>query len=491
MRDIRSWPLGTEVHAQSADLSQVTYNTYELNVNRPSTPRPIRRIGLISPCSGNLGNAAIITAMIANVRERVPDVEFVGITLSPDDTRHRHGIQAFPIAALSRPNYTLFRSGSSENGGGPGVTQGKIKQWVKRVPLLRGFLRAIRTFGQELAHIAAAARLVRTLDRLVIPGGGALDEFWGGPWGHPWSLFKWSVLGRACGVPMLFVSIGKCSLERPLSRFFARRALSLAQFRSYRDQHSKAAVQSLIDARNDPVYPDLAFSYPSPIPPPAINCASARRRLVIGVSPIAYCDPRGWPIKDERRYAAYLKLLTEVVKWLLRERHEVILFSTDGLDVDTVNDLQAMVSDSSIDAGAIQILPGPPEQTTDGLLHGLCRADLIIATRLHGVILSHLSATPALALSTDPKVDSHMSEMGQKEYCLHVDRLQAPAVIERFGALELARYGEAARLRAAAQIFRQQLGAQYDELFGVKLSSPSLGGLQEQIAVPPPSFQMN
>jgi len=467
-------------------------NFMERNTDRPFVgKRPIRRIGLLSPTSGNLGNAAMQTAMIANIRERIPDVELLGITLNPEETRRRFGIPAFPLAGSSRPNYILFNSGNSATQLHESPMLQRIKQWAKQIPLLGRLLRVIRMCGQELAHIVSAARVVRKLDRVIIPGGGALDDFWGGPWGHPWALLKWSVLSRAYGVPLWFVSIGKCSLERPLSRFFLRIALRLAEYRSYRDNESKVAVQTLIDASNDPVYPDLAFSYPVPIPQLAGGYGSGEGRLVVGVSPIAYCDPRVWPLKDERRYAAYLRLVTEVVKRLLKERHQVLFFATDGPDVETIHDIQAMISDSSIDSDAIRSLPGPSQLTTDGLLKGICRADLIIASRLHGVILSQLIATPALALSYDPKVDVHMSEIGQKEYCLHVDHVQAQTVIERLHALKQARSKEAVRLRAAGELLRQQLESQYDRLLGTKLSSPTMGDHPDEVLASPPSFQTN
>ena len=383
------------------------------------------------------------SAMIANIRKRIAGVEILGITLNPDDTRRRHGIEAFPLAGVSRPYYGLFNSYSSKTRRRQTQNLGRIKQWLKKIPVLRSFLRAIRTCGMELAHIAAAARVVRKLDRIIIPGGGTLDDFWGGPWGQPWTLFKWSVLSRVYGVPFLFVSIGKSSLERPLSRFFVRIALRLAEYRSYRDYDSKIAVQTLIDARDDQVYPDLAFSYPCPIVQTSHGNGSQDGGLVVGVSPIAYCDPRVWPRKDERRYAAYVSQLAEMVKWLMKERHRVLFFTTDGPDTTTVDDVQAMISGSAIDVDAIQTLPGSTEQSPDSLLKGISRADLIIASRLHGVILPHLNATPVLALSFDPKVDAHMNAVGQKDYCLNIDHLQLDTLIERFTALKAARQREA------------------------------------------------
>src|SRR5208282_3977900 len=174
----------------------------KVNVDRPFTAHSrIRRIGLISPTSSNLGNAAMQAAMIANLRKRIAGVEILGITLNPDDTRRRHGIKAFPLAGVSRPYYGLFNSANSKTPHRHTLKISLIKQWLKRISPLRSGWGAVRACSMELAHITAAARVVRKLDRVIIPGGGALDDFWGGPWGQPWALFKWSVLSRVYGVP--------------------------------------------------------------------------------------------------------------------------------------------------------------------------------------------------------------------------------------------------------------------------------------------------
>jgi polysaccharide pyruvyl transferase WcaK-like protein len=324
----------------------------------------------------------------------------------------------------------------------------------------------IRACVTESAHVRAAAGAVRRLDCVVIPGGGTLDDFWGGPWGQPWAVCKWSLLSRFYGVPFLFVSIGKSSLERPLSRFFFRIALRLAKYRSYRDPGTKIAVQTLVDARKDPVYPDLAFSYPCPAVQTLQRNGSEDSRLLIGVSPIAYCDPRGWPLKDERRYAAYVSQLAEVVRWLIKERHRVLFFTTDGPDARTLEDIRNMISGTATDTETIQTLTDCMEQGPDTLLRGICRADLTIASRLHGIILSHLNATPVLALSFDRKVDAHMNAVGQQDYCLNIDHLQFDTIIERFNALKNLREREAVRIRCAAAGFREQLEIQYDQIFG-------------------------
>jgi polysaccharide pyruvyl transferase WcaK-like protein len=430
----------------------------------------IRRIGLISPCLGNLGNAAILSSMIANIRKRIPDAEIVGITLSPDDTRQRHGIEAFPITGAPRQNYT----------GADPVVRGEalpstsyfqkgkfwIKRWLRGLPFMRRFAQKFRSCRLESAHILAAARLVRTLDRVIVTGGGALDDFWGGPWGHPWTLFKFAALSRICCVPLQFVSVGKCSLERPLSRFFARSALRMADYRSYRDRDSKLGVQTLLRSFDDPVCPDLAYGYPFASLPSRQPGFFSDERLVVGVSPMAYCDPRVWPLQDETRYLRYLRQLGLMVRWLLTQRCRVLLFATDNPDTESIRDLQAMSIDGSVDASLVDVLPGPPEQTTEGLMQRISRADLIIASRLHGIILSQLIGIPTLAISYDRKVDVHMNDVKQNEYCVNIDSVNLATLIATFNKLKTSRQQQSDQLLRIAETYRRQVDAQYDQLLG-------------------------
>jgi len=434
--------------------------------------RRVRRIGLLSPTSGNLGNAAMQSAMIANLRKRILGVEIVGITLNPDETRRRHDIEAFPLAAVSRPYYTLISSDSLETRRQPNRIVSSIKGRLKRIPVLGAALRTIGICNAELAHIRAVAHFLRKLDGVLIPGGGALDDFWGGPWGHPWSLFKFAILSRVRSVPFLFVSIGKCSLTHPLSRLFAGAAMKLAAYRSYRDSDSKTAGDALIGACDDSVYPDLAFSYPLPSSEASLCSGSQDGRLLIGVSPMAYCDPRAWPRKDEPRYREYVITLAKMVKWLIREHHRVLFFTTDHADSEAVHDVQTIVFGSALDADAIQTLPGSIEQSPNSLLKGISHADLTIASRLHGVILSHLNATPVLALSFDPKVDAHMNAVGQKNFCLNINHLPLDTLVERFTALRAARKQVQAHLKSVALDFRDRLDQQYDLILGAPFSNP-------------------
>jgi polysaccharide pyruvyl transferase WcaK-like protein len=427
-----------------------------------------RRLGLVSPwAGGNLGNSAILSAVMSNITKRITAVEFVAITLSCEQAYRRFGIGGFPLAAVTRYEYSRWTTDGAGEGGEYLPLKVRIKQSLKRIPFVRRLVRAVRLWRHELVHIANANRVVRRLDGVIVPGGGALDEFWGGPWGHPWNLLKWSVVSRIHRVPFVVLSVGKCSLERPTSRWFIRIALKLASYRSYRDAESKRGVQTLIDASQDPVLPDLAFSYPVPVMQKSQAPDSVNRSLLIGISPIAYCDPRVWPSKDEKRYAAYVGRLVEVAAWLLQGGHRLLFFATDSPDLETISDVIDGIGGPQREAGAVRILPGPVGQSIDNHLKEIGQADLTIASRLHGIILSHLVATPVLAISYDRKVNAQMQIAKQTDYCLEIDTFELNDFIKRFEALKAARLREAAHLRSDALLFRKLLDRQYDRILGI------------------------
>jgi polysaccharide pyruvyl transferase WcaK-like protein len=99
-------------------------------------------------------------------------------------------------------------------------------------------------------------------------------------------------------------------------------------------------------------------------------------------------------------------------------------------------------------------------------LSALQDVDLVVASRLHGVILSHLIAKPTLAISYDPKIDTHMKEIEQTEYCVSIDHFDSTVLIERFIALRDARERESIHLARAVEHYSELVGLQYDLLFG-------------------------
>src|SRR5215469_6563137 len=168
------------------------------------------RIALLTPYSGgNLGDAATQDAIIANLRVRLPNSQFSGLTLNGDNFVERHGTGAFPLYASRQPFFRLpprsvpdppHAESSAGRATGTGLTSRRLRKLVSRAPGLGWCLKAIRDLAErvygELLHSIRGYRFLRTQHLLIVSGGGQLDEEWGGPGGHPFALLKWAVLAR-------------------------------------------------------------------------------------------------------------------------------------------------------------------------------------------------------------------------------------------------------------------------------------------------------
>ena len=53
-----------------------------------------------------------------------------------------------------------------------------------------------------------AVRHVRTLDVVIVPGSGLLQDYWSQPWQLPITLYLWCLSARLCGKKLGFVSVG-------------------------------------------------------------------------------------------------------------------------------------------------------------------------------------------------------------------------------------------------------------------------------------------
>lgn len=438
------------------------------------------RIGLLTPYNGsNLGDATIQTAVIENLRRRDSTLEFLGITLDPDDTASRHRISAFPITGLSVASYSealvlhctapVFATVPATEPEVPGQT-GRLRQLIKTTPLLGPMLkflvgkwRALRKLPPEARHLWRSFQAVRRLDLLLVSGGGQLDEEFGGPWGHPYVLFRWAMLSRLAGTRLAVASVGAHHMNRPLTRFFIRTALASASYRSYRDPGSQHQLSRWGFTRNDPCVPDLALSLRVPAAP---NGGRPSEPSVVGLSPMIYGHASHWPTSRPEVYEEYSRRLAEFAKWLLDRGHRLLLFQSSGADQVAAADLRARLLDLAGPEADRRVLE-PGVLTVDQFFREVAAADYVVASRLHGVMMSHMLGKPVLAISFDRKVDAHMESMGQAQYRVDITRFEVADLIERFTALVRNAPMERTTISDRVSASRQQLDAQYEALLAL------------------------
>ena len=444
----------------------------------------MKAIGFLTPYTGdNLGDGAIQDAVIHNIRVRWPNARIMGFTLSPDQTAALHGVPCQPLTNLSIRYYNrgvLERHrGQASRQPSPRAGDSLFKRMLKSVPLAFHFARwcyhcleriaqamqvavlHVRHTAREVGELPQSYRLVSGFDLLIVSGGGQIDDLWGGAFGHPYALLKWALLARISRTPFVLLSVGVGELNSRTSRFFTRYALQLAAYRSYRDTGSKRLLAAMTLTASDPVCPDLAFSYP--VPAGARSPAGRGARLSIGVNPISYLRAGSWPVSSASLHEQYLKTLASFIESVLQEGHRIVLFPGDRGDHHVIGELSRTLRES-LDEDLLARLSIPKVSNAADLFRLLRSLDLVVASRLHSVILSHLACTPVMAISYERKVKVQMDAFAQSAYCLDIHRIDLTSLRLTFAALREHRKDVQDTLLEKSREANAAIQRQYDDV---------------------------
>jgi polysaccharide pyruvyl transferase WcaK-like protein len=412
------------------------------------------KIGLLQHVGGgNLGDDATLAAVAANIRRRWPNVEIVAFSMNPHDTEKRHGIMSHPIR---RKGWSI--------GYKPAGTEATLTETVKALTrkygaifyLLKAANALVRLPSEvlrELSFLASSRRNIKSVDLLIISGGGGLTEK-DGPWGFPYTIFKWVVLARSAGVRCMFLNLGAGPLTQPLSKFFVTRALLAADYVSFRDNKSRALVYGIGFRRKSRVFPDSVY-----------GLEVATTKTQIGFAPMPYPDrgPRGYRAeKDQIFYDEFIRKLAMFASWLVGQSYALTIFGTDiGVDPRAIEDLQmALRSNHGITASQYSV-----NQPADDLLATMSGVDYVVTCRFHGVVFAHLLNKPVLAIAHHQKVVDLMTDLELSSYCVDIRDFDLKLLTERFASMVINADEIKSRMAASLTRNKQRLTSQFDELF--------------------------
>jgi polysaccharide pyruvyl transferase WcaK-like protein len=426
------------------------------------------RIGLLHHVGGgNLGDDATFDVVVENIKKRRPAAIITALSMNPDDTAKRHGCRSYPIRQKTWPFGYCSQPAQR-------TIKGTVKGFARKYPILFRVLRSVNTVFRlprvvfrELLFLAACFGVIRSLDVLIVSGGGQLTE-WGGPWGFPYTIFKWVLLARIAGVDRLVLNVGAGPLTHPLSQFFVARALWGARYVSFRDLQSQILSREIGFNGYSQVFPDSAYSLEVPASAPI--CPESRRRRRVGIAPMPYCDPRVYPAeKNQSIYDTFIQKLAEFA-WLLDQQgYAVELFGTDiGVDPLSIEDVQATLGEKYRAAP----LPYRPVGSTEELLKQMSTFDYVVTCRYHGVIFSHLVNKPALAIAHHPKVTHIMGSLGLADYCVDILDFDPVLLMNKFTLLENNAEDVRRQLALRQAEYRSQLKRQFDDIFCEKTVDP-------------------
>jgi polysaccharide pyruvyl transferase WcaK-like protein len=390
--------------------------------------------------STNFGNESTLQAILHHLRSYQPDAEVTCISTGPEATVATHAIEAIPIS------------------------DALIKSWRPRNPVLSLVRKVFIGIPSEPYRWIDGLMRLRHTDVLIIPGTGLLTDAGGLLGWGPYNLFKWSLMAKSCSCKLLFVSVGAGPIYGALGRWFIKSALSLADFRSYRDNSTVQCLKGIgYCADKDRVYPDLAFS----LPVAAIlkqDTKKSRRRSVVGLGLMEYAGMYSVSRPSNKIYLTYLENLVTVVKWLLAHEYDVRLLSGDLRDVHARQEFRDLLKEQ-LSVREDDHIIDEPIVSVENLLSQIAATDIVVATRFHNILLGLLCNKPVISISFHHKCVSLMSAMGLSAYCLDIDDLKADMLIAKFCDLETNANKLKPLIREKVREFRKALDEQYRLIF--------------------------
>jgi polysaccharide pyruvyl transferase WcaK-like protein len=430
----------------------------------------VRKIGILGHVGNeNLGDEAIIAAVIQNIKCRYPDAKTCGFTLNPADTEKRHNIVAFPIRRIDRRNYYKNKATLPQSVPVSATFSHQIKITLKGVPLVYGFLRklekawhSVLTSLRELPFLIKSYRNLKGTDLLIIAGSQQLIDYVGGPWAHTYTLFKWTLLAKAAKTKVAFVSVGAGPIYSALGRFFARTSLGLASYRSYRDETSRAFIETLGVVGQNSVFPDLVYSLQ--IQPRSFKVLHRDSLPIVGVNPVPFSDERYWVGANPIKYETYISKLASFALWVIQRGYRVWFFPTQlQLDPPVINDIKNVLGVKA-ERDLREHIVDHPICSFDDLVSAICVTDIVVATRFHGIILPYVLNKPVLGIAYQRKTVDLMAQMGQSDYVVDINSFDVESLKTRFVLLESRRTAIKNEIEEKNSSFRQALQIQYDQL---------------------------
>jgi polysaccharide pyruvyl transferase WcaK-like protein len=389
--------------------------------------------------SPNFGNESTLLAILFHLRRLLPDAKVVCACTDPKTLVETREIETVPISREIP------------------------KRWDPRGPLIASLRRMFIGLPSEFWRWLEALRTLRTVDMLIIPGTGLLTDAYGlREWG-PYNLFKWSLIARMCGCKVLFVSVGAGPVYSALGKYFIKSALSLADFRSYRDNASLGYLKRIgFEANSDRVYPDLVFSLPETMLPH--DGDKRGKRSIVGLGLMPYAGRYSLATPSDAIYQEYLENLVAFARWLLAHDYDIRLVIGEVDDRSASKEFKSLLK-ASLGAYDEDRIMDQPALSVEQLLPQIAETDIVVATRFHNVLLALLLNKPVIAISFHHKCASLMSEMGLAEYCHDINHMNAHRLIEQFQDAE--RNAEKLKLaiRVKVEQSRKALDEQYSLIF--------------------------
>jgi len=262
------------------------------------------------------------------------------------------------------------------------------------------------------------------------------------------------------------LNVGAGPIDRRLSKLFIRRALSMADYVSFRDKKSLALVRSIGFRGHAEVFPDVVYGLD--VSNFRNDACAARTEPIVGIAPMAYGDRRVYPNHDPRVHEGLIQSLDSFGLWLSDNGYQIALFCSDiGVDPPTVQDLETRLRAgmSRSRSGSLKVAA---LATGADLLQEIASMDFVVTCRFHGVVFAHLLNVPMIAISHHSKIVTLMGDLGLSEYCLDIRDCDMDRLMTAFSSLVRNAPAIKAHMQEKRSAWEHELSSQFDALFPQK-----------------------
>jgi len=378
---------------------------------------------------GNLGDEAILAAMVRDLRRHDPAAEISVLSFDPADTAGRHGVEALSTR-LRHPSRLVEAIRCSHlviSGGGSFLHEADFALYGRSFWRREGRLRPVPYFLSVVT------------------------------------------LARALGRPVMWYAQGLGPLHTKQARQAVGRVGSLCQVVTWRDVDSaRLAAEVGVRAPVQLVVPDPAYSL-APAPIKTVAATLRDQGLPADVRYLAVC-PRPW--LGRKTYQQHLGAAVARVA-AAHDLAVLLVPFQERTDGPLCAELLAR-SDLADRAWVVSGVDDPA--MIAGILGG---AEFAVTMRLHSGILAAGAGTPAAAIDYDPKVRAFLRQTGQEAWAVTADELESAHGQEALEGALFATARDLPRRRAALERKVRPLQAEASRTAAMAVQLAAWGGLPE------------
>jgi polysaccharide pyruvyl transferase CsaB len=329
----------------------------------------------------NVGDEAVLSAMISSMRSLDPDLLFVVTSEEPEETEREHGVSCVRWDDYQAVVTSIMKSDLVLLGGG-----GLLNSYLEYDPSL-----------------------------FLVPGHRLFSVF----------IFGVPVLARALGKPCMIYSVGASTIEPAEAREHVRFAVDCCSEVTVRTKRSLEVLRQLGCQGQISVTGDAAFCLSNE----EIDITDYVGRNV--ARPLVGVSIRDWEIRSDqdRTEEAVAEALTTFTS---RNGGTCVFLPFDtGMSAGELS-----ADDLAIDRVIKRAGPGLNHVALKGYHKPgvvsaiISKCDLVMGMRLHSVILSIKNGIPFAALQYDPKVTGMLRDSGMTGYGLDIDGITGPGLLQ-------------------------------------------------------------